>query len=51
VLFLVDRIELENQAIDAFREIFKNQYFIDSVKSNDWQKCQIVVSTIQTLMA
>ncbi len=51
VLFLVDRIELENQAIDAFREIFKNQYFVDSIKSNDWQKCQIVVSTIQTLMA
>ncbi len=51
VLFLVDRIELENQAIDAFREIFKNQYFVDSIKSWDWQKCQIVVSTIQTLMA
>ncbi len=51
ILFLVDRIELENQAIDAFREIFKNSYFIDTIKSNDWQKCQIVVSTIQTLMA
>lgn len=51
VLFLVDRIELERQAVDSFREIFKNDYFIDTVKSNDWQKCQIVVSTIQTLMA
>ncbi len=51
VLFLVDRIELENQAVESFREIFPNDYFIDTVKSNDWQKCQIVVSTIQTLMA
>lgn len=51
ILFLVDRIELENQAVEAFREIFKNDYFVDTVKSNDWQKCQIVVSTIQTLMA
>lgn len=51
ILFLVDRIELERQAVDAFREIFKNDYFVDTVKSNDWQKCQIVVSTIQTLMA
>lgn len=51
VLFLVDRIELENQAVDSFREIFKTDYFIDTIKSNDWQKCQIVVSTIQTLMA
>ena len=51
VLFLVDRIELENQAVESFRETFPNEYFIDTVKSNDWQKCQIVVSTIQTLMA
>ena len=52
ILFLVDRIELEDQARKAFaEEIFKWVYFVDTVKSWEWQKCQIVVSTIQTLMA
>ncbi len=52
ILFLVDRIELEDQARKAFKEeIFKWVYFVDTLKSGEWQKCQIVVSTIQTLMA
>lgn len=52
ILFLVDRIELEDQAKKAFaEEIFKWVYFVDTIKSGEWQKCQIVVSTIQTLMA
>ena len=52
ILFLVDRIELEDQARKAFaEEIFKWVYFVDTIKSGEWQKCQIVVSTIQTLMA
>lgn len=51
ILFLVDRIELENQAVDDFTGLFQDQYFVNTVKSNEWNGCQIVVSTIQTLMA
>lgn len=51
ILFLVDRIELENQAVDDFNGLFQNQYFVNTVKSNEWHSCHIVVSTIQTLMA
>ncbi len=50
ILFLVDRIELENQAVDDFKDLFQNQYFVNTVKSWEWKNCQIVVSTIQTLM-
>lgn len=51
ILFLVDRIELENQAVDDFKGLFQDQYFVNTVKSNEWSNCHIVVSTIQTLMA
>lgn len=51
ILFLVDRIELEDQAVKAFRGIYGDDYFIDTVKSDKWQNCQIVVSTVQTLLA
>ncbi|MEI6728136.1 MAG: DEAD/DEAH box helicase family protein [bacterium] len=50
ILFLVDRIELETQAVKAFKGIFGELYNIDTIKSNQWNKCEIVVSTIQTLM-
>lgn len=50
ILFLVDRIELEDQAVKAFKELFKDTYFVDTIKSWEWEKCQIVVSTIQTLL-
>lgn len=33
ILFLVDRIELEDQAVKAFKEIFANDYFTGTVKS------------------
>lgn len=51
ILFLVDRIELEDQAVKAFKMIFGDKYFVDTIKSDKWQNCQIVVSTVQTLLA
>lgn len=51
ILFLVDRIELEDQAVKAFRGIYGDDYFVNTVKSGQWQNCQIVVSTVQTLLA
>ncbi|ADR19314.1 DEAD/DEAH box helicase family protein [Calditerrivibrio nitroreducens] len=53
VLFLVDRLELENQAYKAFREYLKNDYKTVIYKENrdDWHKAEIVVSTIQTFLS
>ncbi|AFN73367.1 type III restriction protein res subunit [Melioribacter roseus P3M-2] len=53
VLFLVDRLELEDQAYKAFREYLKNDYTTVIYKENrgDWQKAEIVVSTIQTFLS
>lgn len=52
VLFLVDRLELENQAHKAFREYLKNDYATVIYKENreDWRRAEIVVSTIQTFL-
>ncbi len=51
VLFLVDRIELENQAWKAFVRYLKNDYRTVIYKENldDWRKAEIVVSTVQSL--
>jgi type I restriction enzyme, R subunit len=51
ILFLVDRIELEDQAVKAFNDIFKNDYFVGTYKKGNWNKQHIVVSTIQSLLA
>lgn len=51
ILFLVDRIELEDQAVKAFKGIYGDDYFVDTIKSGQWQPCQVVVSTVQTLLA
>lgn len=53
VLFLVDRLELEEQAYKAFREYLKNDYTTLIYKENrdDWRKAEIVVSTIQTFLS
>ncbi|MGL4759103.1 MAG: DEAD/DEAH box helicase family protein [Patescibacteria group bacterium] len=51
ILFLVDRIELEDQAVKALKEIFKDEYFIGTYKKGNWNKQHIVVSTIQSLLA
>lgn len=52
VLFLVDRIELENQAKKNFQNYLSPDYHTVVFKENteDWRKAEIVVSTVQTLM-
>ncbi|MFC1599122.1 DEAD/DEAH box helicase family protein [Patescibacteria group bacterium] len=51
VLFLVDRIELENQAYKAFTKDLKNDYTTVIYKQNrdDWRKAEIVITTVQSL--
>lgn len=51
VLFLVDRLELEDQAEKNFRDYLKNDYETVIYKKNrdDWKKAEIVVSTVQSL--
>lgn len=53
VLFLVDRLELEDQAYKAFVSFLKNDYKTVIYKENrdDWRKAEIVVSTIQTFLS
>jgi type I restriction enzyme R subunit len=50
VLFLVDRIELEDQALKAFHQSLKPTFTSFKWKENrdDWKKADIVVSTIQS---
>ena len=52
VLFLVDRLELENQANKAFVALLKNDYKSVIYKENrdDWRKAEIVVTTVQSLL-
>ena len=52
VLFLVDRLELEDQAWKAFVRYLKNDYKTVIYKHNrdDWRKAEIVVSTVQSLL-
>lgn len=52
VLFLVDRLELEDQANKAFVFLLKNDFKSTIYKENrdDWRKAEIVVTTVQTLL-
>ncbi|MCK5200507.1 MAG: DEAD/DEAH box helicase family protein, partial [Spirochaetales bacterium] len=52
ILFLVDRLELEDQAWKAFTNYLKPDYttFIYKEHKSDWYKADIVVTTIQSLM-
>lgn len=52
VLFLVDRIELENQAKKNLQNYLLPDYRTVVFKENteDWRKAEVVVSTVQTLM-
>lgn len=52
VLFLVDRIELEDQAWKAFDAYLKNDFTTVIYKENkdDWNKAEIVVTTVQSLL-
>lgn len=53
VLFLVDRLELEDQAWKNFVQYLGNDYRTVIYKQNrdDWKKAEIVVSTVQSLSA
>jgi type I restriction enzyme R subunit len=52
VLFLVDRLELEDQAKKAFVKVLANDYKTVIFKENrsDWRHAEIVVSTVQSLL-
>ena len=52
ILFLVDRLELEDQADKAFKEYLRNDYQCCIYKENrdDWRKNEIVVSTVQSFL-
>jgi len=51
ILFLVDRLELEDQAYKNFKKILHNDFSCVIYKENrdDWRKADIVVSTVQSL--
>jgi type I restriction enzyme R subunit len=53
ILFLVDRIELETQAEKNLKRCLKNDYSTVIYKQNrdDWNKAEIVVTTIQSLLS
>ena len=52
VLFLVDRLELEDQAAKAFKKALSNDYKTVIYKDNreDWRHAEIVVTTVQSLL-
>lgn len=52
VLFLVDRLELEDQAKKAFVRVLANDYKTVIFKENrdDWRHADIVVSTVQSFL-
>lgn len=52
ILFLVDRLELEDQAFKALNKQLKNDYKTVIYKQNrdDWRKADIVVTTVQSLL-
>lgn len=52
VLFLVDRLELEDQAFKAFNELIQTDFTtaIYKQKRTDWRNADIVVTTVQSLL-
>lgn len=52
VLFLVDRLELEDQALKAFRKVLANDYksVIYKESRDEWRLAEIVVTTVQSLL-
>ena len=53
ILFLVDRLELEQQAYKNFKKWLHNDYNCVIYKDNrdDWKKAEIVVSTVQSFLS
>ena len=52
VLFLVDRLELEGQAREVFRDLLSADYttVVYKERRDDWRSAEIVVSTVQSLL-
>lgn len=52
VLFLVDRLELEDQANKRFVQFLRNDFQTVIYKENreDWRRAEIVVTTVQSLL-
>ncbi|MFA5780379.1 MAG: DEAD/DEAH box helicase family protein [Elusimicrobiota bacterium] len=52
ILFIVDRLELEDQAFKNFVRYLKNDFTTVIYKENqdDWRKAEVVVSTVQSLI-
>lgn len=52
VLFLVDRLELETQARDAFKIYLTPDYktIIYKEQRDDWRRSEVVVTTVQSLL-
>jgi type I restriction enzyme, R subunit len=52
VLFLVDRLELEDQAAKAFRKVLSNDYktVVYKESRDEWRHAEIVVTTVQSLL-
>jgi len=52
VLFLVDRLELEDQARKSFKAALANDFKTVVYKENrdDWRRAEIVVTTVQSLL-
>ncbi len=52
VLFLVDRLELEEQAWKVFATLFSADFgtVIYKVRRDDWRSAEIVVTTVQSLL-
>ena len=52
ILFLVDRLELEDQAYKNFKNYLKDDYtsLIYKEHKEDWRKAEVVISTVQSLM-
>ncbi len=52
ILFLVDRLELEDQAKKAFVNLLSKDYTTVIYKENksDWNKAEVVVTTVQSLL-
>ena len=52
VIFLVDRLELEDQALKAFKKVLANDYKSVIYKENrdDWRHAEVVVTTVQSLL-
>ena len=52
VLFLVDRLELEEQARKVFSELLSNDFqtVVYKERRDDWRHAEIVVTTVQSLL-